>query len=189
MRYNASMKKLAWIGIAAVLISILFASIYLVAQQTLRQNANDPQIQLAEDNAASFTRGSTPSIIGDANKTDIANSLAPFLMIYDNNRQLVVASAVLDGNTPVLPPGVLSNTSETRENRLTWQPRGGVRIAAVVVKYKNGYILAGRSLREVEIRENDALYMVMIGWLISMLFLIAAAWWLVDTSVLKPKHG
>lgn len=183
------MKKLAWIAIAAVLTSILFSTIYLVAQQTLRQNANDPQIQLAEDSTTSFSRGGMPSIIGDANKTDVATSLAPFLMIYDNNRQLVAASVILDGNTPVLPPGVLANTTSGHENRLTWQPRGGVRIAAVVVKYKNGYILAGRSLREVDIRENDALYMVMIGWVISMLLLLGAGWWLVDIAALKPKHG
>ena len=46
---------------------------------------------------------------------------------------------VLDGQTPQLPNGVLDSTRELSENRITWQPRDGVRIAAVIVSYEDGY--------------------------------------------------
>lgn len=154
----------------------MYGTVYVVTQQVLRIGANDPQIQMAEDMATQLSSGSGTSLFALAPKTDIAASLAPFYMIYDQNRQLVVGTAVLDGNSPVLPPGVLSNAKTDRENRLTWQPRGGVRIAAVVVKYKDGYVLAGRSLREVEKRETTMLDEIMIAWLVTVGFLLAWAW-------------
>jgi hypothetical protein len=38
---------------------------------------------------------------------------------------------------------------------LTWMPASGVRSAIVVVAYNGGYVLAGRSLTQVELRETD----------------------------------
>jgi len=170
------MKKTLWLAGLVVVITVVYGTIYLSVQQTLRQGANDPQIQLAEDGAASLSGNNSTMVFTAASKVNIATSLAPFMMIFDANKQLVTSSAILDGSNPVLPPGVLMNTTSTHENRLTWQPRGGVRIAAVVVKYNNGYVLAGRSLREVEKRETSALYLVILGWLVTVLFIIAWAW-------------
>lgn len=170
------MKKTLWlVGLVAV-ISLVYGVIYVVAQQDLRLGANDPQIQLAEDSAAALSANNSTVVYTAATKVDIAKSLAPFMMIYDNNQQLVSSSAVLDGSTPVLPPGVLMNTTAAHQNRVTWQPRGGVRVAAVVVKYDHGYVLAGRSLREVEKRESSALYLVLIGWLATVGFILVWAW-------------
>jgi len=80
---------------------------------------------------------------------------------------------------------VLSSTKNGSENWVTWQPRGGVRIAAVVVKSQGGYVLAGRSLREVEKRETNALYQVMAGWLATVGFILAWAW----LTPVGRKHG
>lgn len=54
------------------------------------------------------------------------------------------------------------------ENRLTWQPREGVRIAAVIVFYQDGFVLAGRSLREVEIREAQVTQFAGLTWLLAL---------------------
>jgi hypothetical protein len=56
---------------------------------------------------------------------------------------------------PTFPPGILDYTRQNGEDRVTLQPESGVRIAAVVVRYNNGFVLAGRSLREVEKRESQ----------------------------------
>jgi hypothetical protein len=45
-------------------------------------------------------------------------------------------------------------------DRLTWMPEAGVRSAIVVIHYDNGYVLAGRSLRRVEQREDNALLII-----------------------------
>jgi hypothetical protein len=65
---------------------------------------------------------------------------------------VIASSVTLDGQTPELPAGVLDSTSELTENRITWQPANGVRIATVIVSYKNGFVLAGRNMRDVEDR-------------------------------------
>ena len=54
---------------------------------------------------------------------------------------------------PRPPHGVLEYVRDHGEERVTWQPERRVRIAAVVVRYEgkgSGFVLAGRSLREIE---------------------------------------
>jgi hypothetical protein len=161
------MKKLVWLLAGLVVVTIAFGTVYLVAQQILRSSANDPQIQMAEDIAVQLNAGVNTAVYS-AVKVDIAASLSPFIMIYDSNGQLVTSGAQLYGQNPVLPPGVLTNTKPGQQNRLTWQPAPGVRIATIVTSYNKGYVLAGRSLREVEKRETITLYQVLAGWLIAM---------------------
>ena len=56
---------------------------YLVVQQSLRMGANDPQIQMAEDSAAALNSGSSIDLIIPTAKVEIANSLALFLIVFD----------------------------------------------------------------------------------------------------------
>ena len=82
---------------------------------------------------------------------DIAGSLAPFMTIYDDSGVPIASSGHLDGALPRLPQGVLDYARAHGENRVTWQPLTGVRVAAVVTRYSgqaSGFVLAGRSLRE-----------------------------------------
>ncbi len=77
-------------------------------------------------------------------------------MIFDNTGQLITTSAQLRQQAPALPPGVLAYARLKGQNRVTWQPEPGVRIAAVVVSFVHGHVLSGRSLREVEKPEDQA---------------------------------
>ena len=151
-----------------VVATILVGLVYAAAQQTLRQGANDPQIQLAEDTAAALAGGAAARSLVPPQTVDIGRSLAPFLIVFDRDGQVAASSAVLDGATPALPPGVLDATRQRGENRLTWQPRPGVRIASVVTAVNGGaggYVLAGRSLREVESRIDEVGLLVALAWL------------------------
>ncbi|MFZ2804370.1 MAG: hypothetical protein WA001_04040 [Patescibacteria group bacterium] len=132
--------------------------VYIVVQQGLRQSANDPQIQLAEDAATAIEQGKQPSDFLPTQTIDIATSLAPFVTVYDDNGQPVVTSGNLKEAPPTLPAGVLDYVKAHGEDRITWQPQPGVRIAAVITRVTSGlpgYVLAGRSLREVETRESE----------------------------------
>jgi hypothetical protein len=51
-----------WLPLAAVT-TLLCGLVYLAVQQSLRQGANDPQIQMAEDAAAALVAGSTPESV------------------------------------------------------------------------------------------------------------------------------
>ncbi|HEX9115975.1 MAG TPA: hypothetical protein VGA61_07900 [Anaerolineae bacterium] len=150
----------AWLPLALAT-GLLAGLIYGVAQQVLRQDANDPQIQMAEDTAALLAQGQQPA---PAAPVDIATSLAPYLIVFDGQGRPVAGSARLHGNLPSVPEGVLDAARQRGENRVTWQPEPGVRSATVIVPVRGaGYVLAGRSLREVEQRTDNLLLLAVAG--------------------------
>ena len=160
----------------AVVISAFCALAYASVQQSYRQGANDPQIQMAEDTANALNDGQSVEEFMPASKVSVAKSLAPFLIVYNSAGNVVSSSVMLDGQTPELPTGVLDSTRQTGENRVTWQPTSNVRIAAVIMSYKDGFVLAGRNLREVEMREASVSQFAGITWvlaLVTTLILIA----------------
>ncbi len=143
-----------WLPLALVICAVC-GLVYLTTQQALRLGANDPQIQMAEDTAAAITAGTAPMSLVPAADIDIAASLGPFLIVYDATGTVVASSATLNGQSPALPPGVLDYVKANGEDRITWQPQPEVRIAAVIVPIDGsdpGFVLAGRSLKEVENR-------------------------------------
>jgi hypothetical protein len=164
-------KMYTWIPFAIVS-TLLCGLIYGTVQQSYRQSANDPQIQLSEDIAASLSQGGDPSFILGGNTTiDLSTSLAPFIIVYNDKGEPVSATAQLHGQTPKLPFGVLDYTREHKQNRLTWQPESHVREAAVVTRYVGsspGFVLAGRSLREVEKREITLEITVFAVWILAL---------------------
>lgn len=159
---------LLWLSVMAV-ISFSSGLIYLTAQQVLRQSANDPQIQMAEDTAVSLSQGTNPqSLVETGPVVDMKNSLAAYLMAFDEQGQLLASSTRLNGANPVVPRGVFSEVRQKGAARFTWQPESGVRSAAVMVHFGGthpGFVLAGRSLREVENREDQILMLVGVAWL------------------------
>ena len=59
--------------------------LYAAIQQDLRKGADDPQHQLAEDAVARLTAGDAPSAVVGSGDVDIAKSLDPFLIVYDEH--------------------------------------------------------------------------------------------------------
>jgi hypothetical protein len=170
-RFKSILK--AWLPFA-VTISAFCLLVYAAVQQAYRQSADDPQIQLANDAADALADGHSAQALVPAIKISVNKSLAPFLIIYDTNGHEVASSGSLDGQTPALPNGVLDSTKQLGENRISWQPRNGVRIATVIVSYKDGFVLAGRNMREIEQREAQVSMFAGITWILAMLGTLAA---------------
>ncbi len=164
----------------AVLATGLAGTVYLVAQQDLRSGADSPQLQLAEDAARALDAGASPSAVTGPATVDVARSLAPFVAVFGPDDKPLAWSGQLDGAAPTPPAGVLDHAAAGSPNRVTWQPRDGVRIATVTVRWGGGTVLAGRSLREVERLEDQDLLVVAAAWGATMAALIvacvAAAW-------------
>lgn len=160
-----------WI-IGAIVITFIFGSFYTIGQQILRMDANDPQIQVAQDAAKVLGTGIPPASLVPADSTDMAQSLSPFIMVFDESGKSVATSAKLDGNAPTPPSGVFDTTKKRGEYRVTWQPKKDVRIAAVITHYTSssgsGYVLVGRSLKEIENRINGITLIALAGWLASL---------------------
>jgi len=149
---------------------------YVETQQELRSSANDPQFQLAEDAAARLDSGARPTDIADtANPVDIATSLSPFVTVFDANGTVLASNATLDGGQPVPPRGVLQAATGGSPPSVTWQPRPGVRVAAVTIAWKGGTVMAGRSLRRVEQQEWNAQLIAGAAWLVAMAGLAVAS--------------
>lgn len=151
-----------WVPIAITIIA-LCGIIYLAVQQNIRQTANDPQIQMAEDLAVLLENGKSPESLIPANEVDISKSLAPYIIIFDDSGKGVASQAILDSRIPIPPPGVFEYTKVKGKDIFTWQPKPGVRSAAVIVHFNGahpGFVLAGRSLREIEQREDNLLKII-----------------------------
>ena len=155
-----------WIvlSVATTFLSLL---ILITAHQTLRQGANDPQIQLAEDLAAKLLRGMDTDQLVEGEKVNPVKSLDIITIIYSAQEEPIYSSAILDGKTPELPKGVLEHARNQEIHKLTWQPKDTVRIATVIKYFKGeseGYVLVGRSLKEVELRKEMVLHQAILGW-------------------------
>lgn len=156
----------------AVVITLFSGMLYVAVQQVLRQSANDPQIQMAEDAASALASGKPVESVVPASVVDIAASLSPYLVVYDDAGKPIAASGLLHNQMPALPPGVFDYVRQKGEDRITWQPEPGVRSAAVVTRAggsRPGFVLAGRSLREVENRETNMEQLLGLGWLGTLL--------------------
>ena len=164
-----------WLPVATA-ITLLIGLIYLLDQQRGRLGANYPQVQMAEDTAAALAAQTPPASLAPANKVEISQSLAPYIMIFNTSGQLVAGNASLHGAAPTVPAGVFDAARQQGENRVTWQPEPGVRSATVIIPVnagQGGYVLAGRSLREVEALDDSQLMRAQLGWLATMLVTLA----------------
>jgi hypothetical protein len=159
--------------IPVTIVTMLSGLIYVTVQQNYRMSFNDPQIQLAEDAVNDLSIGKSADLIVPAVPVDISKSLTPFLVIYDQAGNPIAGSGQLHGKLPSLPGGVLDYTKTHDDNRLTWQPEKGIRNAIVVKQYKEpsgktGYVMAGRSMRELEKREKQTLLQALAVWLLTL---------------------
>lgn len=191
----------AWLLPGALVLTVACGIAYLETQQQLRSSANDPQEQLAEDGAHALDAGAAPASLvqqGSAaaslagpGTVDVATSLAPFVAVYDLSGSVLATNGELDGAAPVPPAGVLTSASSSGRDAVTWQPRPGVRIATVVVPWTGGTVLAGRSLRLVEQREDVALALAAFAWIagvVALAMIVVGAGWLLGRDR-APQAG
>lgn len=174
---------------AAVPITLVLLSAYVLVQQNYRESLNDPQIEMAEDAAAHLSGGASPAevmplISGEsgarAPSVDIAQSLAPWLAVFDASGAPLESSGSLGQASLKLPPGVFDtskwikhpngtfyNQGPVAETRFTWEPKDGVRQAVVLIETpdKKYFVAAGRNMREVEQRIEHEGELVFVAWL------------------------
>lgn len=159
--------------------------VYGITQQNYRQSANDPQVHIAESTASMLSSNQDITPFLPLQNADLTKSLATFIIVYDDKGQATISTAKLDGITPDLPRGVLDYAQSHGQNKVTWEPQKGVRVAAVITRYDKGYVLAGRSLREVEIRIVKLQQEVGIAWIVTIIAAFLGTWFLLPN--LKNK--
>jgi hypothetical protein len=118
-----------WVPIAVAVTGVT-ALVYGAVQQDLRQGANDPQIQMAEDAAARLNGGAAPNAVVPSDQIELAGSLNSYVMVFDAGSRLVASSAQLNGQAPPFPPSVFESARSRGQDRITWQPDAEIRSAA-----------------------------------------------------------
>lgn len=164
---------------ALAIVTIIFVTVYAAVQGNERQSANDPQIQIAEDAAASLDSGGSFQSVILPTRVDIAKSLAVFTAVFDGSGKPLGSSGYLNNELPTLPQGVFDYVRTHGEDRFTWEPAQGVRDAVVVTKFSGGFVMAGRSIREVEKRESALLAKVFVAWAASV-FIIGSYFFILE---------
>ena len=162
---------------AMVIVTIMAGLVYVNIQQAYRSNANDPQIQLANEINAYLKAGRSIDHLWP-DSVDIQSSLGVFAALYDEHTQPLRSSALLDGKIPQLPPGVFDFAKIQGEDRVTWQPRTGVRMAMVVMRGNFSpvaYVAVGRSLKEVELREENLRKTTFICWVVMIVVILLSS--------------
>lgn len=158
--------------------TVLALLVYAAVQQAHRSGANDPQVQVAGDAARALALGADPHAVAGGPAVDLAASASVWTTVFDAANRVLASTAVLDGRTPAPPAGVLESARAEGENRVTWQPRRGVRSATVSALVPGGsrrVVTVGRSLREVEVRVERLERIVGAAWLAASLGIVLAA--------------
>jgi hypothetical protein len=169
-----------WLPLAAAITGICLL-VYATVQQSFRTGANDPQVQLVEDAISQLAFGTRPEslrAIVASPSVDMEQSLATFVIVYNDLGTVLVGTGMLGGRVPVPPAGVFAFAREHGEERVSWQPTRRARIAAVVRHSTAGsgaFVLAGRSLREVEARELSLRTTCGLAWIVLLTATLALA--------------
>lgn len=169
------MKKLILLASASATLLVIFGTICIIGLQIQRSDANWPQVQLATDAAISLSDGRFADEALKA-KVDVANSLSPFINIYDLSGKIVGGNGYLDNDIATPPKGVLAAADNKNYSSVTWQPRAGVRLAMVTIRVDNFYVVSGRSLVEVEKNMARTFLLSFVGGAVSLFVIVIAFW-------------
>jgi hypothetical protein len=172
-RWSLWLPRLASVIVA----TILFGTMYVVAQQLDRQGANEVPLRLASQVAAELREGQTTTVDAQPH-VDLSRSLAAFVVVEDAQGSPTSGSGFLKGALVSLPTGVLANAAKTGQDNVTWQPQTGLRFATVTLKVGDQFVTAGQSLKPSEDRDSNIQLLVGLGWLVSMLVLGGTWFWL-----------
>lgn len=165
------LKKRAFWVCLAVILTLQAGIIYISVRQSLRTAANQPQDAIASDIARDLGQGRNPADLTQG-YVDMSRSMAPFIIIYDQYGKVVAGNGYLDNKIPQVPIGVLSAAKDHAINKVTWEPKDGVRIASVSLQGGNYYVLGGRSLDDTE-RQIKSFGQWLAGiWVIALALLI-----------------
>jgi hypothetical protein len=170
---------------AALIVTALFAALYLVMQQSERQGADDAPGRLASQVAAQLSDSGTPVDESTPATVDLAVSDAEFFVIYDAANRPVSGTGRLDGALPRIPVGVLDQAQRTGSNHVTWQTSDGRRFATVERRVGDDVVLGAQSLAPSENRTDQIGALILIAWACVLAIVVVA--FFLERLVAEPR--
>ena len=163
-----SSRFLGLLAALAVVATVAAGAGLVIAQQSLRQGANHPQVEMARDAVSRLDAGASPTSVLPSQKVDIGSSPDAFVIVVDDLHKVLASSATLQGNALVVPDGVYDYARDHGQDVVTWQPAPSVRTAIVVDRFGQGFVVAGRSLKGTEEVESTLWLWALGGWAAAM---------------------
>jgi hypothetical protein len=170
-----------------VVATIVFGTIYVVAQQLDRSQANDAPLRLASQVASELRDGESTTVNAQPH-VDLSRSLATWVVVENTQGIATSGSGFLTGNLVSLPSGVLSDAAKSGRDDVTWQPESQLRFATVTIKVGDQFVTAGQSLAPSEDRLGNLQLLIGFGWLLAMLVIGGCWFWLTRVRVALQRQ-
>lgn len=171
----------------AIIVTALFATIYLVMQQSERQGADDGPARVASQVAAQLSDSGAAADDSTAGTVDLAVSDAEFFVIYDRTNHPVSGTGRLGGALPAIPTGVLDEARRTGSNHVTWQTSDGRRFASVERRAGDDVVVGAQSLAPAENRIDQLGALILIAWACTLAVVVVA--YFIERAVAEPSGG
>lgn len=181
----ASAASPGYVAAFALFFSVLLLTVAVVDQQILRRGADRQPTFIAQlvsspqpGQASEAAREQVVSGLLAAPKQEIASlswlhSARPFVALYDASGNAIAANATLHGVLPQPPRGIFNVIQQRGEDKITWQPQPGIRVALTGRPMPNGgFVLSGQSLIPSESR--TALFYRYLRWMWALALLTCA---------------
>ncbi len=163
-------RLIPWL-IGAFVATVALAAVYGGLQQLNRSAADDAGLRISTEAAST---GTIPPA-GVADRVDLATSLMPFVIEYGADAAPIRGTGYLDGRLARIPAGVIESTRAHGSDRVTWEPRPGLRFAAVALAAGDRVVVAAQSLKPTEDRIDRLGLLLALGWLGTMAVLAVGA--------------
>ena len=97
------------------------------------------------------------------------------VQVINDSGRVLASSMRLHNELRTVPRGVLDNVRTYGEERVTWQPEPGIRMATITVLTPGSpghFVTVGRSLAETEERIDRIGHSLLIAWLATVVVLL-----------------
>lgn len=177
----ASPASPAYVAAFALFFSVLLLAVAVITQQYLRRSADSWPTFFARLASTPMDERSEPyrkimvahDLAGpkqEISSSDWLNSTSIFTVLYDASGHALTGNATLHGALPQPPPGIFNVIQQRGEDKVTWQPQPGIRVALTGRPMPNGgFVLAGQSLLPSEARTASFYSLLRWIWAFAML--------------------
>lgn len=155
---------------AALVVTLVFGSVYVALQQLGRSSANQAPAAALAAQAQSAQPMTAPGP-----RLELTPDSGVFIIVYGADNRPESGTVTLDGQLPAVPGGVLDAARSSGFDAVTWQPEPELRMAIVARPSAGKVVVAGQSLAPYEDRDRRTLIILALGWLCSV-FVIAAGY-------------
>lgn len=153
-------RTIGWLA-AAVVVTLVFGSLYITFQQSGRRSANVAPAAAAAAQVQLLGSTSFPMVP----RIELTPDSGVFVIVYGPDNKPETGTATLHGALPAVPSGVLDAARTSGADIVTWQPEPGLRMAVVARSSAGKVIVAGQSLAPYEATDRLIMVFLALGWL------------------------